>query len=35
MVLVVILRYGLQIGSIALQESITYLNCLIFTLGGA
>mgnify|MGYP003322562916 CR=1 FL=1 len=35
MVLVVILRYGFQIGSIALQESITYLNCLIFTLGGA
>ena len=35
MVLVVILRYGFQIGSIALQESITYLNCLIFTLGVA
>ena len=35
MVLVVILRYGFQIGSIALQESITYLNCLIFTLGAA
>ena len=35
MVLVVILRYGFQFGSIALQESITYLNCVIFTFGVA
>ena len=35
MLLVVVLRYGFQIGSISLQESITYLNCLIFTSGVA
>ena len=35
MVLVVILRYGFQFGSIALQESVMYLNCVIFTFGVA
>ena len=35
MLLVVVLRYGFQIGSISLQESITYLNCNIFTSGVA
>ena len=35
MLLVVVLRYGFQIGSISLQESITYLNCIIFTFGVA
>ena len=35
MLLVVVLRYGFQIGSISLQESITYLNCVIFTSGVA
>ena len=35
MLLVVVLRYGFQIGSISLQESITYLNCIIFTSGVA
>ena len=32
-VLVVITRYFLQIGSIALQESVTYLHCTVFMLG--
>jgi TRAP-type mannitol/chloroaromatic compound transport system permease small subunit len=32
---VVVLRYGFQIGSIALQESIMYINALVFTLGAA
>jgi len=32
---VVVLRYGLQIGSIALQESATYLHALVFMLGAA
>ncbi|HYQ70919.1 MAG TPA: TRAP transporter small permease subunit [Gammaproteobacteria bacterium] len=32
---VVVLRYGLQIGSIALQESVTYLHALVFMLGAA
>lgn len=35
MVLIVALRYVFQIGSIALQESIMYLNALIFTFGAA
>ena len=35
MLLVVILRYGFQVGSISLQESITYLNCFIFCSGVA
>ena len=30
---VVVLRYGLQIGSIALQESITYMHACLFMLG--
>lgn len=33
--LVVILRYVFQYGSIALQESIMYINALVFTLGAA
>ncbi|MCY4358812.1 MAG: TRAP transporter small permease subunit [Gammaproteobacteria bacterium] len=33
--LIVLLRYAFQIGSIALQESIMYLNALIFTMGAA
>ena len=33
--LVVVLRYAFQVGSIALQESIIYLNALIFTFGAA
>lgn len=33
--LIVVLRYAFQIGSIALQESVMYLNALIFTLGAA
>ena len=33
--LIVLLRYVFQIGSIALQESVIYLNALIFTLGAA
>jgi TRAP-type mannitol/chloroaromatic compound transport system permease small subunit len=33
--LVVVLRYGLNIGSIALQESITYLHALLFMLCAA
>ena len=32
-VLVVVTRYFLEIGSIALQESITYLHCLVFLMG--
>jgi TRAP-type mannitol/chloroaromatic compound transport system permease small subunit len=32
---VVFLRYGLQIGSIALQESVTYLHATVFMLGAA
>lgn len=32
---VVILRYGLDLGSIALQESITYFHAAIFLLGSA
>lgn len=33
--LVVILRYGFGIGSIALQESVTYLHAIVFMLGAA
>lgn len=33
--LIVVLRYMFQIGSIALQESVMYLNALIFTMGAA
>lgn len=33
--MVVVLRYGLQIGSIALQESVTYLHAIVFMLGAA
>ena len=33
--LIVVLRYAFQVGSIALQESIIYLNALIFTFGAA
>lgn len=32
-VIVVIARYFLQAGSIALQESVTYLHCMVFMLG--
>lgn len=32
---VVLLRYAFQTGSIALQESLIYINALLFTLGGA
>jgi TRAP-type mannitol/chloroaromatic compound transport system permease small subunit len=32
---VVLLRYGLQTGSIALQESVTYLHAIVFMLGAA
>ena len=35
MALIVALRYIFQIGSIALQESVMYLNALIFTFGAA
>ena len=35
MAAIVVLRYVFQIGSIALQESIIYINALIFTFGGA
>lgn len=35
MVLIVALRYLFQTGSIALQESVIYVNALIFTLGAA
>lgn len=34
-VLVVVLRYAFQIGSIALQESLLYFNAIVFTLGAA
>ena len=34
-VLVVIARYFLGLGSIALQESVTYLHCLVFMMGFA
>ena len=33
--LVVALRYGLGVGSIALQESVTYLHACVFLLGAA
>ena len=33
--LVVGLRYGLGQGSVALQESVTYLHCMVFMLGAA
>lgn len=33
--LVVVFRYALEIGSIALQESVTYLHATIFMLGAA
>ena len=33
--LVVLLRYAFQTGSIALQESLLYMNALLFTLGAA
>lgn len=33
MAAVVVLRYGLEIGSIALQESITYMHACLFMLG--
>ena len=33
--LIVVLRYAFQIGSIALQESVIYINALIFTFGAA
>lgn len=32
-IVVVITRYFLQMGSIALQESVTYLHCTVFMLG--
>ena len=35
MFLIVILRYAFQVGSIAMQEFVMYLNALIFTLGAA
>lgn len=35
MALIVVLRYVFQIGSIALQESVMYINALIFTFGAA
>lgn len=35
MAAIVVLRYVFQIGSIALQESIIYINALIFTFGSA
>ncbi|MDP6535902.1 MAG: TRAP transporter small permease subunit [Gammaproteobacteria bacterium] len=34
-VVIVTLRYVFQVGSIALQESVMYVNALIFTLGAA
>lgn len=34
-VTVVVLRYGFDIGSIATQESITYMHALVFLLGAA
>ena len=33
MIAIVVLRYGLQIGSIALQESVMYINGALFALG--
>ena len=33
--LVVLLRYGIGVGSIAIQESVTYLHALVFMLGAA
>ena len=33
--IVVVLRYGFGIGSIALQESVTYMHALVFLLGAA
>lgn len=33
--LVVVLRYGFAVGSIALQESVSYLHALVFMLGAA
>ena len=35
MAAIVVLRYAFQIGSIALQESVIYINALIFTFGVA
>ena len=35
MAVIVVLRYAFQIGSISLQESIIYINALIFTFGVA
>lgn len=35
MFVIVVLRYAFQIGSIAMQESVMYINALIFTLGAA
>lgn len=35
MALIVVLRYVFQVGSIALQESVIYINALIFTFGVA
>ena len=35
MVSIVVLRYLFQFGSIAMQESVMYINALIFTLGAA
>ena len=32
---IVVLRYGFNIGSIALQESVTYLHAMVFLLGAA
>lgn len=34
-VAVVVLRYGFSLGSIAVQESITYMHALVFMLGAA
>ncbi|WP_296898622.1 TRAP transporter small permease subunit [Thiohalocapsa sp.] len=33
--LVVVLRYGFDAGSIALQESVTYMHAMLFMLGAA
>lgn len=33
--LIVLLRYGFDVGSIALQESVTYLHAIVFLLGAA
>ena len=35
MVVIVLLRYAFQVGSIALQESVMYINAIIFTVGVA